>query len=46
VTHYLGEVWDLATHVGVLMEGRWAVYQPRSGDLDALENRYRQLTRA
>ncbi|HZI75226.1 MAG TPA: heme ABC exporter ATP-binding protein CcmA [Gemmatimonadales bacterium] len=46
VTHYPGEIWDLATHVGVLIEGRWAVYQTRSGDLDALEDRYRQLTRA
>jgi heme exporter protein A len=46
VTHYPAEIWELATHVGVLIEGRWAVYQSRSGDLDALEDRYRQLTRA
>jgi heme exporter protein A len=34
VTHRLGEVWDLATRVAVLAEGRWVTDEPRRGALD------------
>ena len=33
VTHQLGEAWDLATRVGVLARGRWALESPRQGTL-------------
>jgi heme ABC exporter ATP-binding subunit CcmA len=33
VTHQLGETWDLATRVGVLVAGRWALEGPREGAL-------------
>jgi heme exporter protein A len=40
VTHHLGEVWQLASRVAVLMEGRWAADEPREGSLDAFLPRY------
>ena len=46
VTHQLGEVWDLTSRVAVLIEGRWAVDEPRSGELNAFVSRYGMLTGA
>jgi heme exporter protein A len=46
VTHRLGEVWDLATRVAVLAEGRWACDEPRSGALDRFLARYQGLVGA
>ncbi len=46
VTHQLGDVWDLTSRVAVLIEGRWAVDEPRSGELDAFVSRYGMLTGA
>jgi heme ABC exporter ATP-binding subunit CcmA len=40
VTHHLAEVWDLASRVAVLVEGRWAADEPRSGSLEAFLPRY------
>jgi heme exporter protein A len=42
VTHHLAEVWDLATRVAVMVEGRWVCDEPRSGPLDAFLPRYRE----
>jgi heme exporter protein A len=33
VTHQLGEAWDLASRVGVLANGRWALESDRHGSL-------------
>jgi heme ABC exporter ATP-binding subunit CcmA len=33
VTHHLSETWDIATRVGVLAGGRWALEAPREGAL-------------
>jgi heme exporter protein A len=46
VTHRLSEVWDLATHVAVLADGRWACDEPRSGTLEAFLPRYQGLVGA
>jgi heme exporter protein A len=46
VTHHLGEAWDLATRVAVLVQGRWAADEPRSGGLDAFLPRYLGLINA
>jgi heme exporter protein A len=40
VTHHLAEVWDLASRVAVLVEGRWAANEPRSGTLENFLPRY------
>jgi len=42
VTHHLGEVWDLATRVAVLVEGRWVCDEPRAGPLTGFLPRYRE----
>ena len=42
VTHHLAEVWELATRVAVLVEGRWVCDQPKAGPLDAFLPRYRE----
>jgi heme ABC exporter ATP-binding subunit CcmA len=42
VTHHLAEVWDLATRVAVLVEGRWVCDEPRAGPLEAFLPRYRE----
>ena len=34
VTHHVSEAWPLATHVGVLRAGAWALREPRTGTLD------------
>jgi heme ABC exporter ATP-binding subunit CcmA len=46
VTHRLGEVWELATRVAVLTEGRWACDEPRAAALEVFLPRYRGLVGA
>jgi ABC-type multidrug transport system ATPase subunit len=46
VTHQLADVWSLATRVGVLIEGRWAVDEPRTGRLEDFVSRYDVVNRA
>ncbi|MDQ3427870.1 MAG: ABC transporter ATP-binding protein, partial [Gemmatimonadota bacterium] len=43
VTHHLAEVWDLATWVSVLAEGRWVCDEPRAGALSSFLPRYHGL---
>jgi heme exporter protein A len=40
VTHHLAEVWQLASRVAVLVDGRWAADESREGSLDAFLPRY------
>lgn len=40
VTHHLAEVWDLASRVAVLVDGRWAANEPRTGALETFLPRY------
>ncbi|TFH58094.1 MAG: ABC transporter ATP-binding protein, partial [Gemmatimonadales bacterium] len=35
VSHNLPEAWTLASHVSVLVRGRWVIDEPRSDDRDA-----------
>jgi heme ABC exporter ATP-binding subunit CcmA len=42
VTHHLAEIWDVATRVAVLVEGRWVCDEPKAGPLDAFLPRYRE----
>ena len=46
VTHHLGEVWDLATRVAVMVNGRWVSQEDRAGPLDAFLPRYLEWTGA
>jgi heme ABC exporter ATP-binding subunit CcmA len=46
VTHHLAEAWDLASRVAVLAGGRWALEEPRPGDLALFLPRYHSLTDA
>jgi heme ABC exporter ATP-binding subunit CcmA len=43
VTHHLGEVWEVASRIAVMVEGRWAAEEPRSGPLDGFLPRYHGL---
>ena len=43
VTHHLAEVWQLASRVVVLVDGRWAADEPCEGPLDAFLPRYHRL---
>jgi heme exporter protein A len=43
VTHQLGEVWQLASHVAVLVRGVWAATEPRMGSLDGFLPRYQSM---
>jgi ABC-type multidrug transport system ATPase subunit len=43
VTHALGDVWDIATRVAVLAQGRWTAWEPRSGTLEAFAERYHHM---
>jgi heme exporter protein A len=43
VTHHLGEVWDVASRVAVLVEGRWAALEPRAGRVEEFLPRYQGL---
>jgi heme ABC exporter ATP-binding subunit CcmA len=45
VTHQPESVWNLATHVGVLAGGRWAILERRPPDLPAFQTRYREAIR-
>jgi ABC-type multidrug transport system ATPase subunit len=40
VTHNLTEAWELASRVAVLVNGSWAVDEPRTGTLDTFLPRY------
>jgi heme exporter protein A len=46
VTHHLSEIWDLATRVAVLIDGRWAIEEARTGSVDTFLTRYYGMTRA
>jgi heme ABC exporter ATP-binding subunit CcmA len=46
VTHQLADVWSLTSRVAVLMDGRWAVNEPRSGELAGFVSRYGILSGA
>jgi heme exporter protein A len=41
VTHHLAEVWEIATRVAVMVNGRWVSDQARTGSLDEFLPRYR-----
>jgi heme exporter protein A len=43
VTHHLGEVWEVASRVAVLVEGRWAAMEPRAGGVEEFLPRYHGL---
>jgi heme ABC exporter ATP-binding subunit CcmA len=43
VTHHLGEVWEVASRIAVLVEGRWAAEETRHGPLDGFLPRYQGL---
>lgn len=45
VSHQAAEAWDLATHVGVLAEGRWARSEQRPANLGELEQWLREHAR-
>jgi heme exporter protein A len=45
VTHQASEAWGLATRVGVLVSGRWALEAPRPDDLPAFHLAYQELAR-
>lgn len=45
VTHQPESVWDLATGVGVLAHGAWAILEKRPADLPAFQSRYRTAVR-
>jgi heme ABC exporter ATP-binding subunit CcmA len=45
VTHQPEALWDLATHVGVLASGRWAILEPRPSILEEFQPRFREVTR-
>ncbi|MGH7509493.1 MAG: heme ABC exporter ATP-binding protein CcmA [Gemmatimonadales bacterium] len=40
VTHHLAEAWNLASQVAVLVEGRWAAFEPPTGTVDGFLQRY------
>ncbi len=42
VTHHLAEVWEVATRIAVLVEGRWVSDAPKAGPLDGFLPRYRE----
>ena len=46
VTHHLAEVWDVATRVAVMVDGRWVCDEPRTGPLGEFLPRYREWTGA
>jgi len=43
VTHHLGEVWDVASRIAVLVGGRWVCDEPRSGGIEHFLPRYQGL---
>jgi ABC-type multidrug transport system ATPase subunit len=42
VTHHLAELWEVATRIAVLVEGRWVSDAPKTGPLEAFLPRYRE----
>ena len=46
VTHNLADTWELASRVAVLIRGRWAAEESRSGALEAFNARYQRLAGA
>ncbi len=46
VTHHLAEVWEVATRVAVLVNGRWACKEAITGDADDFLPRYQAMTGA
>lgn len=42
VTHHLAEVWEIATRVAVMVEGRWVCDEPVAGPLAGFLPRYRE----
>ncbi len=46
VTHNPSEAWDLASHVGVLVRGAWAILEPRPGALAEFQPRFAEAVRA
>jgi len=42
VTHHLAEVWEVATRVAVLVDGRWVSDAAKAGPLDGFLPRYRE----
>jgi heme exporter protein A len=46
VTHHLEEVWQLASRVAVLVQGRWRTDEARPDSLEAFLPRYREMTGA
>jgi heme exporter protein A len=42
VTHHLAEVWEVATRVAVLVDGRWACDEARVGPIGGFLPRYRE----
>jgi heme exporter protein A len=46
VTHHLEEVWDMASRVAVLVQGRWRTDEARTGPLEAFQLRYREMAGA
>ncbi|MEP6473899.1 MAG: ABC transporter ATP-binding protein [Gemmatimonadota bacterium] len=45
VSHQPSEAWPVATHVGVLAEGRWARFEARPAELGIVDGWLRQPTR-
>ncbi len=43
VTHQLGEAWEVATRIAVLVEGRWACDEALAGPLQGFLPRYQEL---
>jgi heme exporter protein A len=46
VSHHLAEVWDVATRIAVLVEGRWVWEERQPADLEEFVTRYRGLVGA
>jgi ABC-type sugar transport system ATPase subunit len=46
VTHQLAEVWGFASRVAALIDGRWALDEPRAGPVEQFVSRYAALTGA
>jgi len=43
VTHHMGEVWEVASRVAVMVEGKWAAQEPREGSLASFLPRFQGL---
>jgi heme exporter protein A len=43
VSHHLAEVWQLASHIAVLVDGRWAAEELREGTLEEFLPRYQRM---